>query len=146
MVTREFPPIGMSPAVWGPIFWNAMHIVTLGYPHLPTTQEKSAVVAYFNSLQYVIPCPVCRDHYSHFLKETPVPADSRDELIEWLFELHNKVNGQLGKPTISWEAFIAHTNNLQSSAPTTTVMTAATYFALGLIVGGGGYFLYQKYK
>ena len=148
--SRKFPPVGVSPAVWGPIFWNAMHVVTLGYPQIPSAVEQDAVIAYFESLQHVIPCPICREHYSHFLKEMPVrdAAGSRDAIIEWLFNLHNKVNVQLDKSAITWEQYIEHIRTMQDfdSGSRMNPKTIASCVALGCIVGIAGYALYTKYK
>ena len=68
MTTPVFPQIGMGPDVWGPLFWSTMHIVTLGYAETPTKEEQDAATQFFNSLAIVIPCPICRAHYSHFLQ------------------------------------------------------------------------------
>jgi len=95
---KSFPPIGMGPETWGPIFWTTMHIVTLGYSATPTSEEKAGAAAFFNSLQTMIPCPICREHYVGFLRESPVESavESRDALVAWAFVLHNKVNRRLG--------------------------------------------------
>jgi FAD-linked sulfhydryl oxidase len=108
----KFPPIGMSPSVWGPLFWTTMHIVSLGFPTNPTDDEKEAASAFFSSLQFMIPCPICKEHYASFLKGMPIATQSRDTLINWVFDLHNKVNQQLGKPAISFEQYISNMSTL----------------------------------
>ncbi len=151
MATPVFPPIGMSPSVWGPIFWTTMHIVTLGYSHTPSEQEKEGVRQFFESLTIVIPCPICREHYGTFLKASPPATESRDTLIFWLFTLHNRVNEKLGKPAISFEQFIANMVALSKESHvklpcTTQPSQAAAYLLLGGVLGFAGYILYQKYK
>ena len=123
----RFPPLGMSPAVWGPIFWTTMHIVSLGYPSKPSEDDKVGAAAFYNSLATVIPCPICKTHYGTFLKASPVEnaLNSRHELIHWVYELHNNVNTQLGKPRITFQEYIS---NMQSLAATShTKLPAPTY-------------------
>ena len=93
-------PGRIPPSTWGPFFWHTMHILALGYPNTPTYAEKRAAKEFFESLQHLIPCPVCRQHYTDYLKENPLTPslDTRKDLFTWTINLHNTVNKQLGKP------------------------------------------------
>lgn len=139
---KSFPPIGMGPETWGPIFWTTMHIVTLGYSVTPTSEEKAGATAFFNSLQTMIPCPLCREHYVAFLKESPVESavHSRDALIVWAFMLHNKVNRRLGKREYSWDEFIANMRALAASGHTRLPSRCGPSPILSLLVGGAALF------
>lgn len=130
----QFPPLGMSPAVWGPIFWATMHIVSLGYPNEPSTEDKAGAAAFYNSLASVIPCAICRSHYRAALKATPVETalNSRHALIHWVFELHNNVNAQLGKPKITFQEYI---NHMQSLAGTSHTKLPSSSFNISYIMG-----------
>lgn len=148
----EFPPIGMGPEVWGPIFWGTMHIVSLGYPETPSKEEQAAAANFYNSLAVVIPCPICRAHYSHFLSEMPVErvTGSRKELVFWLFTLHNKVNVQLGKREYAWEEFIENIRALRDKGATKLVQGSSTYEGIGyllagVLLGGAGFYAYNQY-
>ena len=112
---REFPPYGVGPDVWGPCFWTTMHIVSLGAPASPSAEEQAGIRAFYESLQVVIPCPICREHYKQALVAMPLRLQSRAELIEWVYEIHNYINEQLGKSSLSWEGFIAHMKSLSSN-------------------------------
>jgi hypothetical protein len=89
------------PAVWGPVFWLTIHITALGYPEKPTYAQKRAAKEYFEGLQFLLPCPQCREHYKEHLQKNPIsPAlDNRRDLFEWTVRVHNSVNKMLGKPT-----------------------------------------------
>jgi hypothetical protein len=136
--------------VWGPIFWHTIHIVTLAYPVSPTEADKAGARKFFESLQTVLPCPICRQHYAQKLLDSPIDAalNSRGELILWAFELHNDVNVMLGKPTITMDQFIAHMRSLSSdtgaggSRGTAAVAAAA---ALGILVGATGFYAYRRF-
>ena len=90
----QFPP-----TVWGPFFWHTIHIVALGYPKNPTYTDKKCAKDFYESLAYLLPCSICRDHYKEHLSKHPITTflDSRTDLIKWTIEIHNKVNKTLGK-------------------------------------------------
>ncbi len=93
------------PAVWGPIFWMTMHIVALGYSDKPSYSEKKAAKEFYEGLQFLLPCPTCKAHYSENLKVNPISPslDNRRDLFRWTVNMHNTINKQLGKPTITEE-------------------------------------------
>jgi hypothetical protein len=167
---EPFPQIGMSPSVWGPIMWWTMHIVTLGYPDQPTEQDKKAAIDFFKSLEYMIPCPICKEHYKVNIAKFPVEAatGSRTDLILWVVKIHNMVNEELGKPQVSVEEFLKKLNILSdlskitipetASASTSSSSSSTTIpqhslplmTGIGLLVGVGigaaGLYYYQKNK
>jgi hypothetical protein len=142
--------ISMPPDVWGPIFWNTMHIVSLGYSVQPTDAEKAGMKAFFESLAVTIPCPVCRQHYSELIKESPVDAalGSKGELIFWVWDIHNRVNKILEKPEVSIDEFMNRMRGLAKSERamrgwgTTELVLAGV---VGVAAGAAAYWAYQKY-
>lgn len=90
----------MPPQVWGPFYWHTIHIVALGYSETPTYSQKKAAKDFFESLQYLLPCDVCRKHYTQHLAVSPISPhlDRRQDLLKWTIDLHNSVNESLGKP------------------------------------------------
>jgi len=96
-------PGRIPPSTWGPFFWHTMHIVALGYPKKPNYSEKRAAKEFYESFVHLIPCPVCRLHYSNHLKANPVSPslDSNKDLFTWTVKIHNLVNKDLGKTEYS---------------------------------------------
>lgn len=94
----------MDPSVWGPPAWLFLHSITFNYPDKPSQNDKKYYSIFFDSLKNVIPCPICRKHYSDNLIKIPIRLDSRDELIRWLIDIHNSVNKSNHKPTLSYES------------------------------------------
>lgn len=140
-----FPPMGMSPDVWGPIFWQTMHIVSLGYNPEPSKQEQEDAIKLYTSLKTMLPCGICRAHYSEFLREMPIEhaVGSRDDLIYWVFRLHNKVNKNLGKREFTFDEYIQAMRHLAASSPNRSFFTPsniAIVFILTVIVGGAVYY------
>lgn len=93
----------LPPQVWGPFFWHTIHITALGYPSEPNYVHKKAAKEFYESLQVLIPCPICREHFAEHLTKFPITPhlDSRSDLFKWTVVLHNAVNKSLGKPEFS---------------------------------------------
>ena len=167
MTTPAPTPIRMPPQIWGPIFWSTMHIASLAYSDTPTDRQKSNMRAFYESLVDVIPCPICRQHYEDNLKTIPLdePIKSRMGLVKWVFDMHNKINVQLGKREITFDEFIESMKNLENAKKSvppsfheTNMPNIAIFdfkkFSLleGLILGSGitlitgasVYYLYQE--
>ena len=98
----------MDNKIWGPYFWFTLHTVTLGYPTYPNYVNKRNYHDFFVSLQNVLPCKKCQEHYKEHLKQNPITAhlDNKESLVKWCFNLHNKVNLSLNKPVFTYPEFI----------------------------------------
>ena len=101
----QFPP-----SVWGPFFWHTIHIVALGYSKNPTYTDKKCAKEFYESLAFLLPCSICREHYKGYLQEKPISTflDSRTDLIKWTIQIHNKVNQMLGKPEWTLEEVLSY--------------------------------------
>ena len=99
---------GLMTKVWGPPGWLFLHCVSFGYPTDPINFdiEKKQVIgttvqmyrSFFENLGWVFPCVYCRDSYKQFIKDLPLTdqvLSSRDNLVKWLYDIHNKVNNKL---------------------------------------------------
>jgi hypothetical protein len=93
----------MKNSQWGPSAWLFLHSVSFQYPENPTDQEKNNYKIFFESLQNILPCPNCREHYQKNLKENPMNLESRESLIKWVIDLHNLVNQKNSKKEYSYD-------------------------------------------
>ena len=93
----------VPPNVWGPFFWHTIHIVALAYPKEPSYGDKKAAKEFFESLQFLLPCPICKEHLKIHLAKFPITPhlDRRDDLFKWTVMLHNEVNVSLNKATMT---------------------------------------------
>ena len=100
----------MDPKLWGPSAWYFLHSVTFSYPENPTQKEKKSLKDFFRSLEFLLPCDVCKLNFKHHFNEDPIDGhlNSREEVIKWLINIHNKVNIETGKPILSYET-VLHT-------------------------------------
>lgn len=135
----QFPP-----SVWGPFFWHTIHIIALAYPKNPTYTDKKCAKEFYESLAYLIPCPVCREHYKEHLISKPISTflDSRTDIIKWTIDIHNNVNKTLGKPEWTLEEVLLYYekigNRNRSPIWTKDDMNEVDYrsFIKGFITGG----------
>jgi hypothetical protein len=93
-----------SPSDWGPPLWKILHALAekLGnYSHrILVEDQRRAWVAFLKSIDYVLPCVKCQNHYRLWRKNNPVDiflhlegAALRKQSREWVWKLHTSVNG-----------------------------------------------------
>jgi hypothetical protein len=99
----------MDPKIWGPNFWFTLHTITFNYSVSPDEEEKERIRNFFNSLEYILPCKLCRVNYSHHIRQNPIEnkLNNRKDLVFWLIDIHNMVNVQNNKPKLSYEQVIS---------------------------------------
>ena len=98
----------MNQNLWGPKYWFTLHTMTFEFPKHPTEKDRKAYHSIFTSLQYVLPCSVCRRNYKNNLAEHPIENHlySRKAIVHWLIDIHNKVNAETGKRHYSYDEVI----------------------------------------
>lgn len=78
---------------WGRPMWFVLHTFSL-YSEPLTPYLQKVWKAFVSSLQYVLPCPICREH----VRQNMIALDigqflsSPKKLFEWTWRLHNTVN------------------------------------------------------
>jgi hypothetical protein len=102
----------IEPCVFGNLFWTSLHLLSFDYDPV----DKDRMKAYILSLGAVLPCPSCRDHFAaNITQRLPIndpsaisldqALQSKDLLTKWLYDFHNLVNEQTGKPANTWPTF-----------------------------------------
>ena len=106
----------MDPTRWGPKLWFMLHTISFNYPDSPTYNDKVNTKNFYEILRYIIPCDVCRVHYTEHLGNMPIDnyLDSKENLIMWVLKLHNTVNISLDKPTWTLEQLKSHYSQIYS--------------------------------
>jgi hypothetical protein len=109
----------LGPNIWGPHLWKSLHMISIGYPNEPNEEQKKNYRIFFENFYQVIPCSICSNNYKRHLTELPITNDimkNRQTLAKWVIELHNIVNKEHGKPTMSPDdALLLIFNNFESS-------------------------------
>ena len=98
--------MGYNPKTWGKQAWHFIHMVALAFPDPPTESDKNNYKAFFDSLQNVLPCPICSEHLKQNMVKFPPIFDNREVLFNWTVDLHNMVNEANNKPKISHQEAI----------------------------------------
>lgn len=103
MAPISAPVSGFSPDLWGPSMWFMMHLVAATYPDAPTSADKANYMAFYKSLQHILPCMGCRMGYQGYIVSEPTKLTlrtmgSRESLFKWTVDVHNRVNAKLHKP------------------------------------------------
>ena len=96
----------IGPSSWGPHGWKFIHMVALGYPQIPSEDQKKNYRVFFEILQHVLPCSICSNNYSMHLKELPLTDEilsNSDNLLKWTVDLHNIVNKEKGKKVYDYD-------------------------------------------
>ncbi|CAN0062494.1 unnamed protein product [Pylaiella littoralis] len=119
---------GLCTSTLGSSGWFSLHCVAAGHPVDPDEYDdirgnmrghtKHKYIAYFKSAGHVLPCRFCRESYLVVLTEIPIEKyiHSRQNLYEWLFIVHNKVNEKIGdKQETSLQAVVDKYKKLRAT-------------------------------
>ena len=98
----------MDPNIWGPKMWFSLHTITFTYPFKPDIEQKERFKNFFNSLEYILPCKICRVHFSKNIRKHPIDNNliNRKSLVFWLIDIHNMVNQVNNKRKYSYDEVI----------------------------------------
>ncbi len=104
----------MDPNIWGPHYWFFLHTVAFHYPLHPTSIQKKMYHRLIHHFYEFIPNKSMATVYEKILQKNPVTPylDTRDDFIQWMHHIHNKINERLQKPTITlqehYDKFLIH--------------------------------------
>ena len=62
----------MDPNVWGPKLWFVLHTISFNYPEKQSSVDKQQYHDFFVNLKHMIPCVVCREHYTEHIHNYPI--------------------------------------------------------------------------
>ena len=91
----------IKPCWWGSQLWQTIFFMVATYPDNPTQEQIEGIKNFFKSLKILLPCSGCQESYSKFSCEPNTNVDnidnfkSKDNLIKFVYDLRNKVNGKL---------------------------------------------------
>ncbi len=85
------------PHIWGPSFWCVLHQTALGYPNVPSAEQRAMYGTFFATLGSVLPCGECAASFREHASDIPLHdfLSSRSTLFEWTVMVHNRVNRAL---------------------------------------------------
>ena len=88
---------------WGKHGWIFLNSIALTY----NGNNKEAYLKFFNQLQYILPCEICREHYKkNILTLNNSVLQNKDTLLQWLIDMRNSINIENNRPLITKEETI----------------------------------------
>tara|TARA_B100000035_G_C20797950_1_gene464150 strand:- start:154 stop:609 length:456 start_codon:yes stop_codon:yes gene_type:complete len=100
----------INPNVWGPIFWDTLHLTAFGYPSDPNAIDKKSYKNFILNYVKILPCDKCsRDalEYINMISdfEWSKILKTRDSFIKWTWVFHDYVNNKLDKVSPKLDTF-----------------------------------------
>eukprot|EP01084_Bolivina_argentea_P000473 885_1 len=91
--------------VWGPKLWHSLHCTALNYPINPSENDRINYKSFYLNVDNLIPCKLCANHYKHNVINFDLDKylDTPNNLFKFTVDIHNLVNKQLGKQSMSVE-------------------------------------------
>ena len=71
---------GMQSAIFGPVFWTAIHLVSFNFPVQPSCADKERYKRWLLSTGEVLPCRYCRENFAKNMKDA-LHGRSLDEVL-----------------------------------------------------------------
>lgn len=83
-----------NPKIWGPHFWFMFRCISNNYPDNPSEDDTHHTKSFFYSLQYLLPCIVCRESYVEHFNKYPIEnyLSNKDQLIKWTEIIYQETN------------------------------------------------------
>ncbi|KZT59427.1 FAD-dependent thiol oxidase, partial [Calocera cornea HHB12733] len=78
--------------------WTFLHTAAAYYPPSPTAAHQQHMLALLHALPTLYPCAHCAQHLGAEIQRRPPDVSGREGVSRWLCDVHNEVNGRLGKP------------------------------------------------
>jgi hypothetical protein len=105
--------MNLNPQVWGPHGWFFIDSIILSLPNKLSYEQKNIYKNFFTSLQYILPCEGCREHYKQNLIKYPltdVILSKKENMIKWILNVHNNVRRDAKKIPISINQYFEYYN------------------------------------
>ena len=89
----------MKKDIWGPYIWIFLHCFTIRIKDECFNEEKNNIIKYISQVCDNLPCPQCSIHAIEYLKKHRFKfIQTKQDLIQIIFNLHNDVNKRTKKP------------------------------------------------
>jgi hypothetical protein len=105
--------MNLNPKVWGPHGWFFIESIVLSLPNKLNYEQKNIYKNFFTSLQDILPCEGCREHYNQNLIKYPLTdtvLSKKENMIRWILNVHNNVRRNNKNMPISINHFFEYYN------------------------------------
>ncbi len=97
-------------SIWGPKAWHMLHAFSIGMNKPIQPEERKCYYLFYKTFAELIPCAVCKSHYIdyfYYIYTIEEREINRESIKKYVYELHNIINDELGKKSISYKRAIA---------------------------------------
>jgi hypothetical protein len=97
-------------SIWGPKAWHLLHAFSIGMNKPIKKEEQKCYFLFYKTFAELIPCAVCKIHYIDYFYHIYTIEEkeiNRESIKRYVYELHNIVNEELGKETVSFQKAMA---------------------------------------
>ena len=120
-----------DPALWGPAAWDTLANLSNGLSRSLPKDSQSIVQIFLLSFMSLLPCDVCaRDATNLFLLRPLTDeeaANERNEIPRYLLRFRNTVSLKIGRPLLSYNAYMRKYGVDLRSSPRTDPREAPTF-------------------
>ena len=148
----------IKPSAWGYPMWRVLHSLTeLSGAQINKFLDQDEYYAWksvLNILHTCLPCALCREHYSGYVREHPYEpiislsgSERRVALRQWLFDLHNNtpMTGTCPRPTIEQLPDLYSTVNVDIDAEIKEIVRILQLSSQGGIIPRDAYDAFRRY-
>ncbi len=148
----------IKPSTWGYPMWRVLHSLAEKSGNqihkFLDDDEYYAWKSVLNILHTCLPCALCREHYSGFVREHPYDdiiamkgVDRRNGLRQWLFDLHNQAPmvSDCPRPTIDKLPEMYSEPNVNIDAEIKEVIRVLQLSSQGGMVTRNAYDAFRRY-
>lgn len=98
----------MKPTIWGPTAWMYLHLLSLSYPDDPSKEQRENIKQFLVYFGKTLPCEKCSNHFKENIRNYNLDKvlNSKNNFIDFVWKLHNKVNKNLNREKFPFNKFI----------------------------------------
>jgi len=96
---------------WGVPTWIFFHSYAQHTSNERFIRQRTIFIDTFSKTMLCLPCPLCRNHATDYLKRNPLKRVLNiEDLKKYLWRFHNSVNVRLSKPEFPLESLNVYAN------------------------------------
>lgn len=95
----------MDPKIWGKPMWESLYNIAYVYPGDSDNYVVERYRNFFESLQDLLPCRMCRLNFKEHIAKEPISGymKTNKDLVKWLNIIQNEVCKLKGKKEVKFE-------------------------------------------
>jgi hypothetical protein len=103
----------MKKSEWGPCVWKVLHTLTIKIKDEYFEAQRKKLFEIIQLICNNLPCPMCSSHATSFLKKHRLSQiKTKEQLIRFIYEMHNDVNKRLKKEPFMFESLLSSYENM----------------------------------